>query len=273
MNPGTLAQNVDIMFLLFVPRTRRLSSSMTRNDDPRGGYVPVSELPTSPLQQGAIAIIFILAALSVLVWATRIYYRCNKKQVGLDDWLVTAATMFLIGLVVPNYYYMSHPHPHFNGHNLHSKVFRYGYTGFHTDDIPDDLDMEPVLFYNWIMQVLYNHILALVKSSLLFFLLRLGGHRRSIRRPIYALNTLNIALMIAIFLTVILQTIPIRAFCDQSVAPRHQIDRPVFYISTAIITTVTDFLVLLIPFWVFVGLKMRLAAKLGLIVVFLADGV
>jgi hypothetical protein len=46
-----------------------------------------------------------------------------------------------------------------------------------------------------------------------------------------------------------------------------------FYITTAIITIVTDFLVLLIPFWVFVGLKMRLAAKIGLIVVFLIGGV
>jgi hypothetical protein len=123
------------------------------------------------------------------------------------------------------------------------------------------------------MQVLYNPILALVKSSLLFFLLRLGGHRRSIRWSIYALNAFNIALMIAIFLTVILQTIPIRAFWDQSLTPQHQIDGPVFYISTAIITIVTDFLVLLIPLWVFVGLKMRLAAKLGLIVVFLTGGV
>ncbi|EKJ71922.1 hypothetical protein FPSE_07925 [Fusarium pseudograminearum CS3096] len=193
---------------------------------------------------------------SVLVWAVRIYYRFDKKQVGIDDWLVTFATMFSVGLVVPNYYF-----------------FRYGYTGFPTDDISDNLDMEPVLLYNWTMQVLYNPILALVKSSLLFFLLRLGGHRCIIKWSIYILNTFNIALMIAIFLTVILQTIPINAFWDQSVTPRHQIDRPVFYISTAIITIVTDVLVLLIPFWVFVGLKMRLAAKLGLIVVFLAGGV
>lgn len=56
---------------------------MTGNDDPGGRYMPFSELPTSPLQQGAIAIILIMTALSVLVWAVRIYSRLSKKQVGL----------------------------------------------------------------------------------------------------------------------------------------------------------------------------------------------
>uniref|UniRef100_A0A0D2XJA9 Rhodopsin domain-containing protein n=1 Tax=Fusarium oxysporum (strain Fo5176) TaxID=660025 RepID=A0A0D2XJA9_FUSOF len=165
-----------------------------------------------------------------------------------DDWLVIAATLFSIGLAVPNYFC------------------------FPTGDVPDSYDVEPVLFYNWIMQVLYSPILALVKSSILFFLLRLGGHRRSIRWSIYALNTFNVTLMITIFTTVIFQ-IPIAAFWNHSVTPRRQIDGPMFYITTAIITIVTDSLVLLIPFWVFVGLKMRLAAKIGLIVVFLIGGV
>lgn len=122
------------------------------------------------------------------------------------------------------------------------------------------------------MQVLYNPILALVKSSVLFLLLRLGGHRRSIRWSIYALNTFNVALMIAIFMTVVFQTMPIAAYWDQSLKPRRQIDGPMFYIISAIITIVTDFLVLLIPFWIFIGLKMRFVAKMGLIVVFLLGG-
>lgn len=123
------------------------------------------------------------------------------------------------------------------------------------------------------MQVLYNPILALVKSSVLIFLLRLGGHRRSIRWSIYALNTFNLAQMFSIFITVIFQTIPIRAYWDKSIKPQREIDSPLFYVSTAIITIITDFLVLLIPFWVFLGLKMRVAAKVGLIVVFLVGGV
>lgn len=123
------------------------------------------------------------------------------------------------------------------------------------------------------MQVLYNPILALVKSSVLIFLLRLGGHRRSIRWSIYALNAFNLAQMFAIFITVLCQTIPVRAYWDKSIKPQREVDSPLFYVSTAIITIITDFLVLLIPFWVFLGLKMRIAAKVGLIVVFLVGGV
>ncbi|PCD42281.1 hypothetical protein AU210_004811 [Fusarium oxysporum f. sp. radicis-cucumerinum] len=196
-----------------------------------------------------------MTSLAFVTSGARIYTRLSKKQVGIDDWLVIAATLFSIGLAVPNYFF-----------------FKYEYIGFPTGDVPDSYDVEPVLFYNWIMQVLYNPILALVKSSILFFLLRLGGHRQSIRWSIYALNTFNITLMITIFTRVIFQ-IPIAAFWNHSVTPRRQIDGPMFYITTAIITIVTDFLVLLIPFWVFVGLKMRLASKIGLIVVFLIGGV
>ncbi|KAF5688760.1 integral membrane protein PTH11 [Fusarium denticulatum] len=222
----------------------------------RRGYVPLSEIPTNSTQQTGIAIIFLLTSLAFVTWGARMYSRFSNKQIGIDDWFVTVAMLFSIGLHVPYYYYL-----------------RYEYIGFHTKDLPKSYDLEPVLFYNWIMQVLYNPILALVKSSILFFLLRLGGHNRAIKWAIYGLNAINVALMIAIFVTVVFQTIPINAFWDHSVKPERQIDGPVFYISTAIINIITDVLVLLIPFWIFLGLKMRIAAKLGLIVVFLMGGV
>ncbi|KAF5544161.1 integral membrane protein PTH11 [Fusarium phyllophilum] len=222
----------------------------------RRGYVPVSEIPTNSTQQTGLAIIFLMTSLAFVTWIARMYSRFSKKQIGIDDWFVTVAMLFSIGLHVPYYYF-----------------FRYEYVGFHTKDLPKSYDVEPVLFYNWIMQVLYNPILALVKSSILFFLLRLGGHNRGIKWAIYGLNAFNVALMIAIFLTVVFQTIPINAYWDLSVKPERQIDGPVFYISSAIITIITDVLVLLIPFWIFLGLKMRIAAKIGLIVVFLMGGV
>ncbi|KAG5791067.1 hypothetical protein H9Q69_009874 [Fusarium xylarioides] len=233
---------------------------MDQNDSGTGvfrrGYVPVSEIPTNSTQQTGIAIIFLMTSLAFVTWIARMYSRFSKKQIGIDDWFVTVAMLFSIGLHVPYYYF-----------------FRYEYIGFHTKDLPKSYDVEPVLFYNWIMQVLYNPILALVKSSILLFLLRLGGHNRGIKWAIYGLNAFNVALMIAIFLTVVFQTIPINAYWDLSVKPERQIDGPVFYISSAIITIITDVLVLLIPFWIFLGLKMRIAAKIGLIVVFLMGGV
>ncbi|KAH6884190.1 hypothetical protein B0T10DRAFT_579599 [Thelonectria olida] len=220
------------------------------------GYIPVSELGTTPMQQGAIAIIFFMTFLAVAVWAVRMYSRWSSKQIGVDDWLTTAAMAFSVALVVPYYMFL-----------------KYDYIGFPTKDVPKTYDLEPVLFWNWIMQVLYNPILALVKASVLIFLLRLGGHRRSIRYAIYGLNIFNALQMVAIFIVVIFQTLPINAYWELTEKRTRQIDAPMFYISTACITIVTDFLVLLIPFWVFLGLRMRVAAKVGLIVVFLLGGV
>ncbi|EXK25349.1 hypothetical protein FOXG_17561 [Fusarium oxysporum f. sp. lycopersici 4287] len=220
------------------------------------GYIPVGELGTTPTQQKAIAIVFFVTFLALTVWALRIYSRWSSKQIGIDDWLTTAAMAFSLALVVPYYMYL-----------------KYDYIGFATKDLPATYDLEPVLFWNWVTQVLYNPILALVKASVLTFLLQLGGHRRSTRFAIYGLNIFNALQMVAIFIVVIFQTIPINAYWELTEKRTRQIDAPMFYISTACITIVTDFLVLLIPFWVFLGLRMRVAAKVGLIVIFLLGGV
>lgn len=47
------------------------------------GYIPVSELGTTPMQQGAIAIIFVSMSLALLTWAFRMYSRFSTKQLGM----------------------------------------------------------------------------------------------------------------------------------------------------------------------------------------------
>lgn len=47
------------------------------------GYVPVSELGTTPMQQGAIAIIFLSMSLALLTWGFRMYSRFSTKQLGM----------------------------------------------------------------------------------------------------------------------------------------------------------------------------------------------
>ncbi|KZL81294.1 cfem domain-containing protein [Colletotrichum incanum] len=219
-------------------------------------WANVEDLPSSPLQKVIMAILFVFTLTAFLTWALRMYSKITSKQIGLDDWFMTGATFFSIALLGPTYMF-----------------FKYYYAGFPTSSLPEAWDPSPMLFWNWIMQVLYNPILALVKSSVLVFLLRLGGHKPGVRYAIYALNAINLATMVAIFLVVLFQTIPINAFWDSTIPKQREIDGPLFYIVSAIITIVTDFFVLAIPFWIFLGLKMRMAAKIGLIVVFLAGGV
>ncbi|KAK1482094.1 hypothetical protein CCUS01_15844 [Colletotrichum cuscutae] len=219
-------------------------------------WANVEDLPSTPLQKVIMAILFLFTLTAFLTYALRMYSKWTSKQIGLDDWFMTAAMFFSMALLAPTYMF-----------------FKYYYAGFPTAALPADWDPAPMLFWNWIMQVLYNPILALVKSSILVFLLRLGGHKRGVRWTIYALNTINLATMVAIFLVVLFQTLPINAFWDSTIPKQREIDGPLFYIVSAIITIITDFFVLAIPFWIFLGLKMRMAAKIGLIVVFLAGGV
>ncbi|KAF6838656.1 CFEM domain-containing protein [Colletotrichum musicola] len=89
---------------------------------------------------------------------------------------------------------------------------RHAYLGVHLSDIPKDRDPRLGSFWNYIGQILYNPILAIVKSSVLLFMLRLGGHKRGVRLTIHALNMFNVALGIAIFVVVIFQCAPIAFF-------------------------------------------------------------
>lgn len=84
---------------------------------------------------------------------------------------------------------------------------RTAYLGVHTHDIPAeaDLNLSLGMQWNYVIQILYNPILAMVKNSVLLFLLRFSGNRRSVRYCIHALNIFNLALMVTIFIVVIFQ--------------------------------------------------------------------
>lgn len=135
------------------------------------------------------------------------------------------------------------------------------------------IDQNATAFWNWMMQVLYNPILALVKSSVLVFMLRLGGHQTEVRWTIYALNTWNVLQGIAIFFVVVFQQVPVYAVWTPSITPSMKIDKVKMFIATAVLTIVTDVLVLVIPVYLFIGLRMRIATKVALITVFLLGGV
>jgi len=78
--------------------------------------------------------------------------------------------------------------------------------------------------------------------------------------------------MFAIFLVVIFQTTPIAAYWDPSVKAERSINSGVFAVSTAIITIITDVLVLAIPIKTFASLNMDISTRLGLIIIFLLGG-
>jgi hypothetical protein len=144
------------------------------------------------------------------------------------------------------------------------------FIGIHFKDIPfGAFDTRPGLIWNFAVQVLYNPILALVKTSVLLFLLRLGGQKPGVRISIHVVNFINIALMVAIFLVVMFQCWPVDFNWNPAIEGGKCIEQGVFYLATAGLTLFTDVLVLALPIWIFADLKMKLKTKIALMVVFL----
>ncbi|UQC82683.1 CFEM domain-containing protein [Colletotrichum lupini] len=211
--------------------------------------------PYSSLQHTGFVVLFFFPTIALLVVGLRVYSRVSTKQFGWDDGLICFAMADSIAETAASYMGM-----------------RLGFIGIHVSDIPLEADSRLGSLWNYIIQLLYNPILAIVKTSVLMFLLRLSGQKRSVRYAIHALNVFNIALGIAIFTTIIFQCQPISYFWEK--AGRNPptegkcIDMAAFYVSTASLTIFTDVLALALPFWIFLGLKMPLRVKMALLAVF-----
>jgi hypothetical protein len=144
-----------------------------------------------------------------------------------------------------------------------------GYFGWHQEDVPQ-YDMAPGMWWFYLAQLFYNPILAFVKASVLCFLLRLGGQKPGVKYAIHFLNGFNALQAIAIFLVAALQCLPISANWDMAVKadPNTKCVDNSFHISISCITIVTDFAVVALPFWIFLGLNMPKAAKIAVLGIF-----
>lgn len=211
-----------------------------------------SDYPTSPLQQFGFAIITFFPVLAFIIVCLRVYSRVSTKQFGIDDALIIVAMILSIGETATTWMFMVT-----------------NFIAIHIWDVPPDYDVIQAGIWNFAVQVLYNPILALVKTSMLLFLLKLGSQKPGVRISIHILNALNLSLMVAIFLVVIFQCNPIAFNWDKTIEGGHCVQQGTFYLATAALTIFTDVLNLALPFWVFLDLKMPLRVKVALLFVFL----
>lgn len=142
------------------------------------------------------------------------------------------------------------------------------YLGIHVQDVPLPGTYDPTRgkILNYIVVMLYNPELALVKSSVLFFMLRLGGHQLYIRRSIQILNWLNIALMISILAASIFTCVPVHKYWTPETDGRCN-NEQAQYLVTSGLTILTDVLVLIIPIKIVIGLQVARKIKIVLICV------
>ncbi|KAL6916878.1 hypothetical protein FSHL1_008448 [Fusarium sambucinum] len=223
---------------------------------PRTGPPPFpnpTTLPTTPLQQKGLAALFIFPSLSIMVVSMRIYSRVTSRTTGLDDYLILGALLFALLMIGPLYMFI-----------------KLNYWGFRAYDVPKDLDLAAGFWWNFLVQMFYNPVLALVKASILVFLLRLGGHKTNVRYAIHGLNLFNALHAVAIFFTALFQCWPIEANWNFPLRdePGVKCVSNWFHVIASCITIVTDFLVVALPFWIFLGLTMRWATKIAVLSVF-----
>lgn len=127
--------------------------------------------------------------------------------------------------------------------------------------------LEPGLIWTYAVGAIYNPILAIVKQSILIFLLRLGGTKPGVRTVVWITAVFNAALMVAVFLVVIFQCNPINHNW-KLYEPGTCIKQTEFGVSTACLTILTDLIALALPFYIFLDLKIAKRTKIALLFVF-----
>ncbi|KAI8679160.1 hypothetical protein NCS57_00192800 [Fusarium keratoplasticum] len=212
----------------------------------------VTQLPTTPRQSAVVVLTFLFPAISLVIFSLRAYGRLKTRQWGIDDYLCGFATLLALVMMGPTYMYI-----------------KLSFVGFHNYEVPQPYDAAPGLWWFYVAQMIYNPILAFVKASVLVFLLRLGGQKKAVRWSIHGLNIFNVLHAISVFFVALLQCLPIEANWDFAVKANAVCVAREFHVIASILTILTDFLVLGIPFWIFLGLKMPMGTKVALIGVFM----
>lgn len=119
----------------------------------------------------------------------------------------------------------------------------------------------------------YSAALPLVKISVLLFLLRLGSTKRRVRIACWALIIFS-CLQVLTFLSItMVQCLPIESLWvttikDKLVSPKC-IRRDIYAISQSAVNIITDALAVLIPFLIFLNLKVSRRVRNALLAIFL----
>ncbi|KAI0440192.1 hypothetical protein F4803DRAFT_563990 [Xylaria telfairii] len=205
---------------------------------------------TSTQQNLAIAIIIGFTVLAFLVLCVRVAGRLSSHQFGLDDALVCIAMVLSMLETAASYMFI-----------------KTNFIGIRWQDIPPH-DPIPGLVWNYAIEILYNPILALVKTSILLLLMRLFGQKPGVKRFIIWVNTANIGMMVGVFFGTVLQCTPINKTWDTSLEGAC-IDRRVLFTVSSSFNIFTDILMLGLPLRIFIDLKIPRRTKIALMFIFL----
>ncbi|OJJ04887.1 hypothetical protein ASPVEDRAFT_820783 [Aspergillus versicolor CBS 583.65] len=207
------------------------------------------DLPHDNLQAQAIGLIFGFPAAATVVVLLRVYIRVWMRSFAADDWVICAALALYWAETVTSYF-----------------TIKLQYIGYHVWDIPEDYNAVLAGKYSYATELLYNPILALIKASILLFLLRLTGQKVAVRRTIWAIMVLNAVAAVATFLVTVFNCVPIASNWNPAAYPDKKcVNFADFVTGTASVAIFTDFLVLLLPTWIVYNLHIARKQKIMLV--------
>ena len=147
-------------------------------------------------------------------------------------------------------------------------MLRTGYWGIPDQDIPIDTPANLGSFWVFINSILYIPILALVKASTLLLLLRLGSANERTRLACYIMIALNLAQLFTFLPVAIARCLPVESSWI-TVPSAKCLRKDIFDVSLAVANIATDILTLLIPFSIFLGLRINKRVRIALLTVFM----
>ncbi|KAF2996920.1 hypothetical protein E8E13_006065 [Curvularia kusanoi] len=207
------------------------------------------------LQPVNLVLAILPGVICVPIVSVRIWMRLRQQLLGVEDILLLLATALNLvlsfttsGYIVTSYY------------------------GYHIYDIPKDVINQVVVKkWNYANSCIYNPILALVKVSFLWTLIKLRSPNKWINWCLWVTLIINGCFAIAAPLACMLQCNPIPRYWDTSINGSC-VDRGAYVTSTSSIVLATDVLILLMPTWILHDLRMPFARKM-MVIAFLSFGI
>ncbi|KAF3297858.1 hypothetical protein TWF132_004007 [Orbilia oligospora] len=194
------------------------------------------------------AIEITLCSVTTIVMMLRLYSRgVLTKSIGSDDWLMTGALFFAIGLTTAN-----------------CLAPQWGW-GVHLYDFRAEW-LVPARKLAVATESLFVPCVGLAKLSILVFYHRVFSSK-SFRWFVYAGAAYVIAYSIASIITIFLQAIPLRAYWDKSIHGKF-IDGQLAFMVFGVLNCLSDLYVFFLPIREVWGIQLPKKQRLGLIFVF-----
>lgn len=139
--------------------------------------------------------------------------------------------------------------------------------GVHYWEKPADWDYHTAFLWLYVMGIMYNPIVGLVKLSVLVFILRFSGVKTTVRYIVWATSVFTALQMVAVLLVMVFDCVPFAKNWDIHLEGRC-VDAAAFAMASSCFQIATDAVALALPFYIFSTLKMSRRRRAGLLFVF-----